>query len=99
MRNVVNRSASQDRTASRLRLQNLDQPEAEVDERAPSVDMDDEDIEPSAADNLNSLVQECGLAPHKITELMEELPPQRMSDALVDYYFETMYVHRYIFIE
>jgi hypothetical protein len=97
LRNVVKRSDSQDRTASRLRLQNPNQPEAEVDEMDPSVEMDDEDIEPSAADNLNSLVQECGLAPHKITELMEELPSPRMSDALIDYYFDAMYVHYYIF--
>ena len=51
-----------------------------------------QDSEPSPADNLNSLVQECGLPPHKISELLQELPPQRFSDVLVDFYFNTMYV-------
>ena len=50
------------------------------------------DSESSAADNLNSLVQECGLPPHKISELLQELPPQRFSDVLIDYYFKSMYV-------
>ena len=49
-----------------------------------------QDAEPSPADNLNSLVQECGLPPHKISELLQELPPQRFSDVLVDFYFNTM---------
>jgi hypothetical protein len=51
-----------------------------------------EDSEPSAADNLNSLVQECGLPPHKISELLQELPPQRFSEVLIDHYFNAMYV-------
>jgi hypothetical protein len=55
--------------------------------------------EPSAADNLNSLVQECGLPPHKISELFQELPPRRFSDALIDYYFDAMYVDLYILRE
>ena len=50
------------------------------------------DSEPTPADNLNSLVLECGLPPHKISELLQELPPQRFSDVLVDFYFNTMYV-------
>ena len=48
------------------------------------------DSEPSAADNLKSLVQECGVSPHKISELLQELPPSRSSDVLVDYYFSSM---------
>jgi len=51
------------------------------------------DVEPSAADNLKSLVQECGVSPHKISELLREIPPLRVSDALIDFYFSTMYVH------
>lgn len=49
-----------------------------------------EDLEPSAADNLKSLVQECGVSPHKISELLQELPPTRSSDVLIDYYFSSM---------
>jgi hypothetical protein len=49
-----------------------------------------QDSEPSAADNLKSLVQECGVSPHKISELLQELPPQRFSDVLVDHYFTSM---------
>lgn len=52
-----------------------------------------EDLEPSAADNLKSLVQECGVSPHKISELLQELPPSRSSDVLIDYYFSSMCVH------
>lgn len=51
-----------------------------------------QDSEPSAADNLKSLVQDCGVSPHKISELLQELPPQRFSDVLIDYYFSSMYV-------
>ena len=51
-----------------------------------------DDSESSAADNMKSLVQECGLSPHKISELLQELPPQRLSDVLIDYYFTSMYV-------
>jgi hypothetical protein len=50
----------------------------------------EEDPEPSAADNLKSLVQECGVSPHKISELLQELPPTGSSDVLVDYYFNSM---------
>lgn len=52
----------------------------------------EEDLEPSAADNLKSLVQECGVSPHKISELLQELPPQRVSDVLINYYFTSMCV-------
>jgi hypothetical protein len=51
-----------------------------------------QDSEPSAADNLKSLVQECGVSPHKISELLQELPPQRFSDVLIDHYFAAMLV-------
>jgi len=55
-----------------------------------------DDSESSAADNMKSLIQECGVSPHKISELLQELPPQRHSDVLVDYYFTSMYVNCYI---
>lgn len=44
----------------------------------------------SPADNLKRLVQECGVAPHKISELLHELPPRNMTDKLVDLYFTHM---------
>ena len=51
-----------------------------------------DDSESSAADNMKSLIQECGVSPHKMSELLQELPPQRVSDVLLDYYFTTLYV-------
>lgn len=53
-------------------------------------------LEPSAADNLKTLVQECGVSPHKVAELFQELPPTRTSAVLVDYYFQTMYVRIFV---
>ncbi|KAJ6536624.1 hypothetical protein B0H10DRAFT_2143017 [Mycena sp. CBHHK59/15] len=53
------------------------------------------DLEPSAADNLKTLVQECGVSPHKVSELLQELPPTRTSAVLVDYYFRNINWTRY----
>ena len=39
------------------------------------------------AENLKALVQECGVAPHKISELLHELPPRGFAEKLVDLYF------------
>ncbi|THH32913.1 hypothetical protein EUX98_g1303 [Antrodiella citrinella] len=52
-------------------------------------------LEPSPADKLKSLIQDCGVAPHKISELMHELPPRALSDKLVDYYFHAINWTRY----
>ncbi|KAI0692567.1 fungal-specific transcription factor domain-containing protein [Cytidiella melzeri] len=41
----------------------------------------------SPADNLKALVQECGVSPHKISELLHELPARSLTDKLVDLYF------------
>ncbi|THH19873.1 hypothetical protein EW146_g1393 [Bondarzewia mesenterica] len=54
-----------------------------------------QDSEATAADNLKTLIQDCGVPPHKITELVQELPPQRFSDVLVDYYFSAVNWTRY----
>jgi hypothetical protein len=51
--------------------------------------------EPSAADNMKSLVQDCGVSPHKIAELLAELPPPRFSAALIDFYFSSVNWTRY----
>ncbi|KAF5344109.1 hypothetical protein D9758_008899 [Tetrapyrgos nigripes] len=56
-------------------------------------------LEPSAADNLKTLVQECGVSPHKIPELLQELPPQRTSDVLINYYFTEINWTRYAISE
>jgi hypothetical protein len=49
-----------------------------------------DDSESSAAENMKSLIQECGVSPHKMSELLQELPPQRVSDVLLDYYFTSL---------
>ncbi|KII95134.1 hypothetical protein PLICRDRAFT_33967 [Plicaturopsis crispa FD-325 SS-3] len=54
-----------------------------------------QDSESTAADNLKSLVQDCGVSPHKISELLQELPPQRFSGVLIDYYFNAINWTRY----
>ncbi|KAK7470590.1 hypothetical protein VKT23_002014 [Stygiomarasmius scandens] len=56
-------------------------------------------LEPSAADNLKTLVQECGVSPHKIPELLQELPPRRTSDVLINYYFSEINWTRYAISE
>ncbi|KAJ3528509.1 hypothetical protein NMY22_g9383 [Coprinellus aureogranulatus] len=52
----------------------------------------EDDVE---AENLKSLVQECGVSPHKISELLQELPPRSVCDILVDHYFSTINWTRY----
>jgi hypothetical protein len=47
-------------------------------------------FEPSPADNMKHLVQDCGVSPHKVAELLQELPPPRFSAALVDFYFSSV---------
>ncbi|KDR83690.1 hypothetical protein GALMADRAFT_236024 [Galerina marginata CBS 339.88] len=63
--------------------------------RRSSMDIVGDDPEPSAAENLKSLVQECGVSPHKISELLQELPPVRVTDVLIDFYFSTINWTRY----
>lgn len=55
-----------------------------------------DDLEQAAADNLQWLVQECGVTPQKISELLRDLPDPAFSDRLVDYYFSSMYVIVYV---
>lgn len=47
--------------------------------------------EPSADDNFLTLLEKSGFSPPKITELLDELPSSTTADALVDFYFNTMY--------
>ncbi|KAI9508928.1 hypothetical protein F5148DRAFT_997334 [Russula earlei] len=60
-----------------------------------SIDSVRQDAEPTAADNLKTLIQDCGVSPHKITELVHELPPQRFADVLIDFYFTSINWTRY----
>jgi hypothetical protein len=50
---------------------------------------------PSLGDRLKTLVQDYGVAPHKLSELVTELPPRRHCDILVDYYFKQINWTRY----
>lgn len=49
-----------------------------------------QESEASAADRLKSLVQECGVSPHKLSELVQELPPRRFGEVLIEFYFRNM---------
>jgi hypothetical protein len=49
------------------------------------------DLEQAAVENLQWLMQECGVTPNKILELLQELPDHKFSDVLVDFYFSSMY--------
>ncbi|KAH9049062.1 fungal-specific transcription factor domain-containing protein [Lactarius hengduanensis] len=60
-----------------------------------TIDSVPQDAEPTAADNLKTLIQDCGVSPHKITELVQELPPRRFADVLVDFYFASVNWTRY----
>ena len=55
-----------------------------------AIDSVPQDGEPTAADNLKALIQDCGVSPHKITELVQELPPRRFADVLIDFYFASV---------
>ncbi|KAH8830529.1 fungal-specific transcription factor domain-containing protein [Flagelloscypha sp. PMI_526] len=46
-------------------------------------------------DMLQTLIHECGVKPTNINELIEELPPLRVGDALIDYYFRDVNWTRY----
>ncbi|EJD53601.1 hypothetical protein AURDEDRAFT_110415 [Auricularia subglabra TFB-10046 SS5] len=52
-----------------------------------------EDATPN--DRLRSLIEECGVSPHKLSELAQELPPEQLSDVLVQYYFTYINFTRY----
>ncbi|KAJ7638866.1 fungal-specific transcription factor domain-containing protein [Roridomyces roridus] len=67
--------------------------DASISHHGPTIDV--QNGEPSAADNLKTLVQECGVSPHKVAELLSELPPTRTSTVLVDYYFQSINWTRY----
>ncbi|QRV72662.1 Fungal specific transcription factor domain [Ceratobasidium sp. AG-Ba] len=51
--------------------------------------------QPTPAEKMKSLVQDCGVPPHKLAELVQDLPPKSVSDALVDFYFTHVNYTRY----
>ncbi|EMD40742.1 hypothetical protein CERSUDRAFT_80391 [Gelatoporia subvermispora B] len=51
--------------------------------------------EPTAADKLKRLILDCGVPPHKISELLSELPPIALTDRLVNHYFSAINWTRY----
>ncbi|KAF8341422.1 fungal-specific transcription factor domain-containing protein [Cantharellus anzutake] len=52
-----------------------------------------------AAERLRRLVSECGVQPHKVEELIRDLPPKSFADDLIDYYFEEINFTRYPIFE
>jgi hypothetical protein len=52
----------------------------------------DLDVESSSSDKLKNLIEECGVSPQSLQELLEELPPQEFSEILIDYYFDSVFV-------
>jgi hypothetical protein len=91
LQNAVMPGANQT-AQDRNQLPLLDSRKFDLAQKTNEIDSVGQDSEPSAADNLKSLVQECGVSPHKISELLQELPPLRSSDVLIEYYFTSMYV-------
>ncbi|KAG8928916.1 hypothetical protein FRC02_006221 [Tulasnella sp. 418] len=49
----------------------------------------------SISDRLKSLVQDCGVPPHQLSELVQDLPPKPLSDVLIDHYFASVNYTRY----
>lgn len=60
--------------------------------RPPSLD---EPVQPTPAEKLKSLVQDCGVPPHKLAELVQDLPPKSVADTLVNFYFTHINYTRY----
>lgn len=49
----------------------------------------------AAADKLRHLVQDCGLQPHKLEELVRSLPPKSYCDDLINFFFKSVNYTRY----
>ncbi|EIW69211.1 hypothetical protein TREMEDRAFT_31258 [Tremella mesenterica DSM 1558] len=45
------------------------------------------DIHGTPAENLRKIVTEFGVSPHKVQELVQELPPKPFADRVIDWYF------------
>ena len=49
-------------------------------------------IEQTATERLERLMRDCGYSTDRLQSMYEELPPRKMRDDLVDYYFSAMSV-------
>lgn len=49
----------------------------------------------AAADKLRHLIQDCGLQPHKLEELVRSLPPKSYCDDLINFFFKSINYTRY----
>ncbi|WVQ94574.1 hypothetical protein IAU59_001654 [Kwoniella sp. CBS 9459] len=53
------------------------------------------DIHGTPAENLQRLITDCGVSPHKVAELVQELPPKHFADRIVDWFFAKLNFVRY----
>ncbi|KAK8861265.1 hypothetical protein IAR55_002084 [Kwoniella newhampshirensis] len=53
------------------------------------------DIHGTPAENLQRLITDCGVSPHKVAELVQELPPKHFADRIVDWFFSKLNYVRY----
>ncbi|EIN10366.1 hypothetical protein PUNSTDRAFT_99821 [Punctularia strigosozonata HHB-11173 SS5] len=60
-----------------------------------NIDMFRQNSERSAADNMRVLVEDYGVSPDRVNELLHELPQQRYMDLLIDTYFQSINWTRY----
>ncbi|KLT39360.1 hypothetical protein CC85DRAFT_265546 [Cutaneotrichosporon oleaginosum] len=53
------------------------------------------DVHGTPAENLQQLIRDCGVSPHKVQELIQELPPKPFADRVIDWYFQHLNLVRY----
>lgn len=53
------------------------------------------DAHGTPAENLQRLITDCGVSPHKVQELVLELPPKDFADQVINWYFCHLNVVRY----
>ncbi|KAK4688108.1 hypothetical protein P7C73_g1993, partial [Tremellales sp. Uapishka_1] len=53
------------------------------------------DAHGTPAERLQRLITDCGVSPHKLAELVQELPPKPFADRIIDYFFSKLNIVRY----
>ncbi|KAL1410133.1 hypothetical protein Q8F55_004136 [Vanrija albida] len=53
------------------------------------------DVHGTPAENLQRLITDCGVSPHKVQELIQELPPKPFADRVIDWFFRHLNQVRY----
>ncbi|ORY27664.1 fungal-specific transcription factor domain-domain-containing protein [Naematelia encephala] len=53
------------------------------------------DFHGTPAENLQRLITDCGVSPHKVAELVQELPPKAFADRILDWFFAKINYIRY----